>query len=310
MKVFSLLLISSCFLTVAPIAAQNAQKSDEQKCIDLSGDEAIAACTRAIDSHTLVQKNLANTYYNRGCEYRNKNEYDLAIADFNQAIQLDSTLVQAYNNRAVCLYNKGEFDSAKQDYEKALQMDSRHVNSYYGLGNIYRVKGDYAKAIENYNEAVKIDPTLASAIVNRGITYSEMGAYAMAIADFKDAIQKKSPDAYLPLLLAVAKMHTGDNAFAGEMSDEVQALSADWPMPVLQFYMGKLSVTDLMTAAKNPTATVQQSQLCDVHFYLGEWQSLQGQKPQGRENLKAAQTSCNKTSYEYVLSTNDLSQLR
>ncbi len=310
MKSSTLLIFCVCILIVAPLAAQNAVNPDEQKCLDLSGDEAIAACTRAIDSHTLPTSNLANTYYNRGCEYRNKNQCDLAIADYNQAIQLDPTHVQSYNNRAVCLYNKGEYDSAAADYVKALQLDPKHVNSYYGLGNVYRLKGDYAKAIEYYGETLKLSPDLSGAIMNRGITYSEMGAYAMAITDYKDAVRAKSPNAFLPLLLAVAKMHTGDTNIAADMNDEVQGLSNSWPMPVMQFYLGKLSADGLTAAAKDNDATVQLSQMCDTYFYLGEWQIYHGQKAQGLENLRAAKSSCSQTNIHYILATNDLNLMR
>lgn len=310
MKRISPLLISLCILMLGPLTAQTTTNPDEQKCIDLSGDDAIAACTRAIDSHTLPQKNLANTYYNRGCEYRNKNEFDLAIADYNFAIQLDPTLSQAYNNRAVCLYNKGEYDRAEKDYLSALQLDPKHVNSYYGLGNIYRVQGNYSKAIENYTQALNLSPDLTSAIINRAITYSDMGAYANAISDFRDAIRKKSTDAYAPLLIAVAKMHTGDNAITEELSDQVSTYQNNWPMPVMQYYLGRLSADDLLVSAKDPSATVQQSQLCETHFYIGEWQLHHGQKAAGVENLKAAQSGCNKNYLEYIIATNDLNQQR
>ncbi len=308
MKSISLLIFSSCILLTVPLAAQDTQKNDEQKCVDLSGDEAIAACTRAIDSHSLPQKNLANSYYNRGVEYRKKNEFDMAISDYNEAIQLDPSLVKAYNNRAGCWYNKGEYDRALPDYEKALQLDPRHVNSYYGLGSVYQVQGAYSKAIDNYNEALKINPDFAGAFMYRGLTYSEMGAYAMALADYKDAIRLKSGDHYLPLLMAVAKMHTGDNAIAGDLNDEVQAPPNNWPMPVVQFYLGKLNVDELMAAARDPNAAVQQARLCEMHFYLGEWQLFHGQKMQGLENLKAAQSSCSQTAPAYVVATNDLNQ--
>ena len=91
----------------------------------------------------------------------------------------------------------------------------------------------------------------------------------MAVSDFKDANRMKSADTYLPLLLAIAKMHTGDTAIAVDMSDEVQKLSTSWPMPVMQFYLGKSSADELLSAARGGDASVQQNRLCEAHFYLG-----------------------------------------
>lgn len=299
MRYFSLLLFSACILMTAPLAAQNSVNPDEQKCMDLSGDEAIAACTRAIDSHTLPQANLANTYYNRGCEYRNKNQYEMSIADYNEAIRLDPTLTQAYNNRGVSLFDLGENDRAIPDFEKALQLDPKHLNAYYGLGNVYRAKADYSKAIENYTKSLELNPNFANAYINRGNTYNDMGAYDMAIADYKDAIRTKPAGAYTPLLIAVAKMHKGDNAISDELSDESKAISNSWPMPVLQFYMGKLSADELIAAAKDPDAKQQQVELCEMYYYLGEWQLFHGQKQMGIESLKESKQNCTPVYFEY-----------
>ena len=43
MKSSTLLIFCVCILIVAPLAAQNAVNPDEQKCLDLSGDEAISS---------------------------------------------------------------------------------------------------------------------------------------------------------------------------------------------------------------------------------------------------------------------------
>lgn len=298
MKGFLIFLFSICTVMATPLNAQNTQKSDEQLCIDLSGDEAIAACTRAIDSHTLAQANQANAYYNRGCEYRTKDEFDLAIADFTEAIRLDPSLSTAYNNRALSHFEKGEYDRALPDYEKALQLDPKHTNSYYGLGNLYRAKAEYSKAIENYTKTLELNPNFTLAYINRGNTYTDMGAFDTAIADYKDAIRTKPTHAYAPLLIAVAKMHKGDNAIADELGDEAKALPDGWPMPVLQFYMGKLNVDGLIAASKDPDAKTQQAHFCEMYYYLGEWQLFNGQRLKGIDSLKQAKANCTPNYFE------------
>jgi lipoprotein NlpI len=299
MKGFLIFLFSICTLIAAPLNGQNTQKSYEQLCLDLSGDEAIAACTRAIDSHTLPQKNQANAYYNRGYEYWRKDEYDRAIADYSEAIRLDPSLTEAYNNRALSLYETGEYNRALPDYEKALQLDPKHTNSYYGLGNLYRSKAEYSKSIENYTKALELNPAFTNAYINRGNTYIAMGAFDMAIADYKDANRTRPTNAYVPLFIAVAKMHKGDNAIADELGDEAKALSGGWPMPVLQFYMGKLTVEELIAAAKDPDAKTQQVNFCDAYYFLGEWQLFNGQRLKGIDSLKQANANCTQKYFEY-----------
>jgi tetratricopeptide (TPR) repeat protein len=58
-------------------------------------DLAIGACTQLIQSGRESNSNLSAAFNNRGTAHNNKQEYDLAIADFNQAIALNTNDAQA-----------------------------------------------------------------------------------------------------------------------------------------------------------------------------------------------------------------------
>src|ERR1700726_3593840 len=79
------LLIAGC-LTSSLVWAQSSTDLDE--CYKPSGtiDQAIEACTRAINSGQLSQPNLVNSYINRGAKWSGKREYDRAIADYDKAL--------------------------------------------------------------------------------------------------------------------------------------------------------------------------------------------------------------------------------
>jgi tetratricopeptide (TPR) repeat protein len=68
-------------------------------------------------------------YNSRGLVYRNKNDFDRAIADYSQAIFLDAEFVVAYYNRGSAHYMKKDFRRAIADYETTLRMDPNHVNA-------------------------------------------------------------------------------------------------------------------------------------------------------------------------------------
>ena len=76
----------------------------------------------------------AVAYNNRGVAWKNKGEYDLAIADYNTAIKLDKNYVSAYSNRGVALYRKGDNDRALVEYNKALQLDPNDADVYNNRG--------------------------------------------------------------------------------------------------------------------------------------------------------------------------------
>ena len=79
-------------LLAASAFGQNGWNDDAQTCQNQSGDPAIDACTRAIASGQLSQTNLAETYMNRGVEWRHKGDDDRAMADYDEAMIKDTKL--------------------------------------------------------------------------------------------------------------------------------------------------------------------------------------------------------------------------
>ena len=115
-------------------------------------------------------------FVGRGLGYSRKGDYDRAIADYNQAINLDPRYALAYNNRGHAYLAKGDKDRAIADFNQAIKINplpasNPHVNVYFNRGIAYSAKGDYERAIDDYTEAIRLDPKFASAYDNRGIAY-------------------------------------------------------------------------------------------------------------------------------------------
>jgi hypothetical protein len=85
---------STVWLAATPTAAD-----DFETCGKASGDEAIAACTRAIDSGRYSGRQLAALFNNRCSEWNGKQESDKAFADCNEAIRLNLDYALAFFNR-------------------------------------------------------------------------------------------------------------------------------------------------------------------------------------------------------------------
>jgi len=138
--------------------AQPAAAQDGKICYEASGDVAIAACSRAIASGQYRGQGLASLYYNRGTEYKDKEQYDRAITDFNEALRLNPKYPSAYNNRGIAYYKKGDHDRAIADYTQAINLEPKS-NRYYNRGLAWRDKGDKNRAIADFTEAERLgDP--------------------------------------------------------------------------------------------------------------------------------------------------------
>jgi Tetratricopeptide repeat len=106
------MLAALAFASIVWFAAMPAAADDFETCGRTSGDQATAACTRAIDSGRYGGPELAFLFSNRCLAWIARQESDKAIEDCSQAIRLDPNDVVAFSNRAVAYQLKGQYDRA------------------------------------------------------------------------------------------------------------------------------------------------------------------------------------------------------
>ena len=194
-----------------PVSVSRALADDADTCEKAtSADVAIVACTSAISSGRLQGHDLAAAYNNRGFAYMANGDYERAIDDYNQAIELDPKYAFAYNDRGVAYYGKGDYDSAITDYNQAIQLDPKYAAAYYHRGNAYYGKKDYDGAITDYNQAIQLDPKHAVAYYCRGNAYYAKRDFDLAIADYTEAIQLDPKYAAAYNYRGLAKRAKGD----------------------------------------------------------------------------------------------------
>jgi tetratricopeptide (TPR) repeat protein len=65
---------------------------------------------------------------------------DQAIADYNQAIQLNPSYELAYLGRCGAYYRKDDFDQAIGDCNRAVQLNPSNAQAYYERGVAFSAK--------------------------------------------------------------------------------------------------------------------------------------------------------------------------
>lgn len=122
--------------------------------------EAINAFTRVVD----LDQNNWNAYYNRGLSYLQLNESNLALVDFEKAMDL-----------------------AHAD----LELDARSISNYKNIESIVKEKVNPKQIIAIMDQAIKANPNDADAFYNRGTAYLILENFDKAITDFNRAIELK-----------------------------------------------------------------------------------------------------------------------
>lgn len=167
---------------------------DFQACEKSSGEQALAACTRAIDSGKLSGTDLAALYTNRGVHRRNGGDFDGALSDYDEALKLDANFATALNNRSDVDGKKGDYDKAIEDAERAIRIYPNYRNALINRGIALAKMGKLNDAIVNFNQAIGIDPTSPRAFMNRGQAWLDMGQRERAKFDFGVALSRSTDD--------------------------------------------------------------------------------------------------------------------
>jgi TonB family protein len=135
------------------------------------------------------------SYLSRGLAYRHKENYDRAIIDFGRAIQLELKMASADVEQSKDDFHE-LYEKASHDIHKLIQLDPepwfywfRRGAAYDERGKAYFDKGDYARAIADFSTLIQLDPNHAEAYLNRGSAYGQKDDLDRAIADFDRAIQ-------------------------------------------------------------------------------------------------------------------------
>ena len=101
-------------------------------------------------------------YQKRADESASEGKFDLAIADYNKAIELNPKAVSLYLSRGRVFYSKKDYASASADYSQAIELDPESA-LYFIRGDSYEKMGELQKAVSDYQKAVELDANNESA---------------------------------------------------------------------------------------------------------------------------------------------------
>ncbi|MDR3632374.1 MAG: tetratricopeptide repeat protein [Isosphaeraceae bacterium] len=149
-------------------------------------DIALAEYNEALQ----IDPDDAEAHLRRG-NLRKERKHDLkrALADYDEAIRLDPKVAAAYHERGQALLAVGRYDDAVKDFTEAVKLDPKDVGSVHGRGIAHQLKGDLGRAIDDYNAAILLAPDDPVAHLNRGNAWCDQQDYDKAVADYTEAIR-------------------------------------------------------------------------------------------------------------------------
>jgi tetratricopeptide (TPR) repeat protein len=136
-----------------------------------------------------------NALSNLGIIYARENRLDEAIAEFQAALAIRPGFSRPMNNLAAALYAQGHVDAALDEYLKTEAVNPYFPQIHYNLGRLFREKGQLDAARGEYERALQIEPDNAPAMNELGLVLLAQGHRDEAIAQFQQALRLMPGDA-------------------------------------------------------------------------------------------------------------------
>ena len=130
----------------------------------------------------------ADAHFQAGKELESQEQIEEAIAQYDQALQINAANANYYFRRGGSYGRLGRYDKALQDLSQAIRLDSGHVGAYSTRGIIHFLLGEYQKAIDDYGEVIDRLPQVGEFYVNRAKAYTRLGDDAAAQRDVEQAV--------------------------------------------------------------------------------------------------------------------------
>lgn len=166
--------------------------------------EALAEFDEAVQ----LDPDLAMAHYNRGVALNILWRLDEARAAFETSIALDAD-ADAYNNLGLVLMKLEQPGPAREAFESAIAMEPDRLDALLNLGSAYARTGAAGQAEEAYHKVLSLDPQSVQARINLGNLFAQTNRIDDARRLLEEAVALDSGSHLAHYNLAVVLEHLG-----------------------------------------------------------------------------------------------------
>jgi hypothetical protein len=162
--------------------------------------KVISLCTAGLATRLDPTQRSFLFDYRAAC-YRDENQFDKALPDYNKAVELNPRNGLAHAGRAALYTRQGKRDAAMKDLDTAIRLNPRFFAAYSNRAQLHSTNGDLDHAIADWNSALQLNPKDPDSYIGRGIAYYHKGDLAKAKNDLDRGLR-------LPVLSSATRMGT------------------------------------------------------------------------------------------------------
>jgi predicted O-linked N-acetylglucosamine transferase (SPINDLY family) len=156
----------------------------------------------------------AKPYYNLAGVLHEINEFDASIQSYQSALFIEPDYAEAHNNLGNVLKEIGKLDEAIVSYEKAVALKPDYIEAYYSLGDSFYEVGKLEDTIKCYSRVLEYRPKLIGIHNNLGNIFRELGRFDESVLSYEKAISIDSGfvEGYYNLGVTFQELKQLDNA--------------------------------------------------------------------------------------------------
>lgn len=188
--------------------------------------EAVAAELESVEDAVASARRI----YNEGGEAYQAQDLDTALEKFQQAAELDPSLVEAHHAIATLQLAKGRHEEAAEAAETALALGSDDIHTLRVLYDAYQELGRFDELTEIAPRLAAVDPEFGGAkLVEQAAEHWNAGRTDAAVALSRQALAIDPELAKAYYFLGLDHLSKGDNAKAREALQKFLDLAPDDP---------------------------------------------------------------------------------
>ncbi|HEY3302935.1 MAG TPA: tetratricopeptide repeat protein [Candidatus Binatia bacterium] len=176
-----------------------------------------------------------------------------------------------FHNRAQAYFTKKDYDRALSDYQSAARIDPKGSDAR-AVGLVYFYLGRMAESAEALDRAVRADPQDKYNVLWRYLAQAKTSGPDVAQRELRDS---------------AAKLDDG-----GAQKERPLETAANWPTPVIDFYLEKISEKAMYAAAEDRDSAAKREKLCEASFYAAEAKLLKKESKDAIPLLRTAEKDC------------------
>ncbi|NJK30542.1 MAG: serine protease [Acaryochloris sp. RU_4_1] len=200
----------------------------------------------ALNLGTLAPRPPAKTptaadFYLQGGDKLNHKDYQGAIADFTQAIQLNPDYAEAYYSRSLGHYRQRDSVKAIGDLTQAIQLNPKYTQAYVQRGVVQANSRNAPASLSDYRQALSLSPLDATILYRQALSEAHLRQYQIALITLNRALAFNPRLMEARIMRGVIQVLQGRSEGVVADLQKTQFLQLPFNSPLVKIHKGLLT---------------------------------------------------------------------